>query len=169
MKLSAFIITLLLFTLPAQADNEERLLNHEQAQSAMQAVGQIYLREQITFTLLTDCASEFKHLTESADHAKTSWLNTNATAIEKAKRIQEIVAHSIQIQQSDFGAVKFTLDIETLVHNGVTLFRSELTNKSRKQRHYICNRLILSISAGEWDLHNQVSEAVSTINEFQEQ
>ena len=171
MNLPAFTTTILfslLITLPGQASTEERLLNHEQAQSAMQAVGQIYLREQITFTLLADCSNEFKHLAESADLAKTSWRKTNTAIVEKSKRIQQLVAHSIQKQQSDFGAVKFTLDIEALIHNGVSHFRSELAGKSRKQRHYVCNRLILSITAGEWDLNKQVTDAATTITEFQE-
>lgn len=170
--LPVFTITLLIylpFTPLTRANSEERSLNHEQAQTAMHAVGQVYLREQMTFTLLADCASEFKHLAESADHAKTTWLRTNTATIEKSRRIQDIVARSIQEQKSDFGAVKFTLDIETLIHNSVTSFRSELAGKPRKQRHYVCNRLILSITAGEWDLHKQVADAVTTITEFQEE
>jgi len=162
----------LLLTLPltplAEANNEGRALDHEQAQTVMHAVGQVYLREQMTFTLLADCASEFKHLADSADNAKTTWLKTNTATVEKSRRIQDLVAHSIQTQQSDFGAVKFTLDIETLIHNSVTRFRSELAGKSGKQRHYVCNRLILSITAGEWDLNKQVADSVSTITEFQE-
>ncbi len=143
-------------------------LGYEQAQITMHAVGKVYLREQMTFALLTDCAGEFKHLAESADHAKEAWLKSNTTTVEKSRRIQDIVAHSIQAQQSDFGAVKFTLDIETLIHNSVTHFRSELADKPRKQRHYVCNRLILSITTGEWDLSQQVPNAVEIISEFEE-
>lgn len=143
-------------------------LGYEQAQIMMQAVGKIYLREQMTFALLVDCTGEFKHLAESANRAKGSWLETNTATVEKSRRVQDIVAHSIQMQQSDFGAVKFTLDIETLIHNSVTRFRSELADKPRKQRHYVCNRLILSITAGEWDLNRQVPNAVEIISKFEE-
>jgi hypothetical protein len=76
------------------------------------------------------------------------------------------VSHSIQDQQSDFSATKFTLDVETLIHNSVTSFRSELANKSRKDRHYLCNRMILSISAGEWDLTQKAPDAVGIISRF---
>jgi len=142
-------------------------VTHEQAQSVMNAVGQIYLREQMTYTLLLDCAGEFKHLAESADRAKQNWQKSNMLIVEKSKRIQDIVAKSIQEQQTDFSAVKFTLDIETLIHNSVTSFRSELASKTRKQRHYVCNRLILSITAGEWGLNQKTPNAVATISEFQ--
>lgn len=148
------------------ATQTDDVLSHEQARTLMHAVGQVYLREQMTFNLLADCAGEYKHLTESAERAKKSWLHKNSATVKKSTQIQDYVSQSIQAQQSNFGAVKFTLDIETLIHNSVTSFRSELANKSRKDRHYLCNRLILSISAGEWDLTRQVPDAISIISKF---
>ena len=162
------LLLCLLLTSLVNTTQAESSISHEQAQSLMRAVGQIYLREQMTFHLLADCSREFKHLGESAGRAKEAWLKPNTPTIKKSKRIQERVAESIQAQQSDFGAVKFTLDIETLIHNGVTSFRSELANNNRKQRHYLCNRLILSISAGEWDLSQQLHDEVTIISDFEE-
>jgi len=163
--LNSFAASLLCLTFTSQLDASPAV-DHEQAQSVMNAVGQIYLREQMTYTLLLDCADEFKHLGESAEHAKQTWQTPNNPIVDKSKRIQDIVAKSIQEQHTDFGAVKFTLDIETLIHNSVTSFRSELSSKTRKQRHYVCNRLILSITAGEWDLSQKVPDAVAVISDF---
>jgi len=167
-----FIATILLSSI-VQANTyadtlaADNALSYEQAQSQMHAVGQVYLGEQMTLNLLADCAGEFKHLAESADRSKTIWLKNNIATVEKSKRIQDFVSQSIQAKQSDFGAVKFTLDIETLIHNSVTGFRSELASKPRKDRHYLCNRLILSISAGDWDLIKQVPAAVDMISKFE--
>lgn len=162
---NSFTASLLCLTFTSQLEASPAV-DHEQAQSAMNAVGQIYLREQLTYSLLLDCSGEFRHLAESADLARQAWQIPNTPIVEKSKRIQDTVANSIQQQQTEFGAVKFTLDIETLIHNSVTSFRSELSSKTRKQRHYVCNRLILSITAGEWDLSQKVPDAVAVISDF---
>lgn len=167
-RLSLLILSMLSSGSYAENTGTDEALSHEQAQRWMQAVGQIYLREQMTFQLLADCAGEFNHLSESADRARTNWQSTNNPSVKKANRIQDFVTHTIQSQQSDFEAVKFTLNIETLVHNSVSGFRSKLAEKSRKDRHYVCNRMILSISAGEWDLDQQIPEAISIVNTFKE-
>lgn len=162
-------LCLLLCFLTAPADSSQlKPLSYEQAQALMHAVGQVTLREQLTLSLLTDCSGEFGHLAESASLARTNWLSSNTSIVEKSRRIRSLVEKSIQSRQSDFDAVKFSLDIEAMVHNGVKNFQSELASKNRKDRHYLCNRLILSISAGEWDLEKQYPDEVSTISNFKE-
>ena len=163
------LLLLLLIPLPVPVHAEEPLnqaLSQEQAYKLMQAVGQIYLREQMTLHLLQDCASEFNHLSESAERAKSAWQQNNAQAVSMTGQVQDYVTQAIQSQHSDFEAVKFTLDIETLIHNSVSAFRSELAKKNRKDRHYVCNRMILSVSAGEWNLDQQVPEALHLLSRF---
>ena len=143
-------------------------IDYEQAQSLMHAVGQIYLHEQLTFNLLADCSVEYKHLAESANRAKEGWQKANRPTIEKSQRIQSLVAESIQAQRSDYDAFKFTVDIESLINTSVAEFRSEMASHSRKHRHYLCNRLILSIMAGEWDLKQKVPDGVAIISKFKD-
>ncbi|MGD8926644.1 MAG: hypothetical protein PVG20_07325 [Thioalkalispiraceae bacterium] len=143
-------------------------IDYKQAQPLIQAAGQIYLHQQLTFKLLADCGSKYKHLAESALHAKQVWRKTNHPVVKKSQHIQELVAKSIQKQRTDYDAVKFTLEIEALVNKSVSEFRANLASKGRKQRHYLCNRLILSVTAGEWDLQRKVPKDVTIISQFKE-
>ncbi|MGD8783370.1 MAG: hypothetical protein PVG75_02990 [Thioalkalispiraceae bacterium] len=153
---------------PVYANQPATPISHDQAQVLMHAVGQVYLREQLTYSLLADCAGEYKHLSDSASRAKLTWQATNNPTVLKSRHIQELVSQSIQAQRSDYDAVKFTLDVEALINRSVADFRTSLASKSRKQRHYLCNRLILSISAGKWDLQQRIPQAVTTISDFEE-
>jgi hypothetical protein len=143
-------------------------IDYQHAQPLIQAAGQIYLHQQLTYKLLADCGTRYKHLADSAQRARQRWQKTNSPVVIKSQHIQELVAESIQKQRTDFDAVKFTLEIEALVNKSVSEFRAELAGKTHKQRHYLCNRLILSVSAGEWDLQRKVPNDVSIISKFKE-
>lgn len=140
--------------------------NYEQAQRFMQAVAKILLREQLTHTLLDSCSASYAHLKSSAEQSRKKWHDMNRETLTRTKRVQKSVIQNIHETQSPQNAEKFSRDIDDLILNSVAGFKQELENKSRKDRHYVCNRLILSISAGDWDLSRQAPKAVKQITDF---
>ena len=143
-------------------------LSYEQARQLMPAVGRVLLQQQLTDALLQDCQSVFPHLKDSAGRAQQVWQQNNQATVEQARHIEQWVADSISETQSGMDAERFGLDIDTAIHNGVKQFRQDLADKKRKQRHYLCNRLILAVTAGDWDLKVKVPEDVAVISKFKQ-
>ncbi len=144
---------------------EERL-SYQETQIIVAASAQVLLKQNTTRTLLEFCANKFKHLSESAHKASQNWQKQHTEVVNNAITINRSIARTIETYDSIFAAEKFTLKIDSQIYDSTQKIKAEITNKSRKQQHYLCNRLILSTAMGEWDLLKLIPEHVRRVNKF---
>ncbi len=138
----------------------------QESQIIVASSAQVLLKQNTTTTLLNYCATTFKHLSKSAQKSATGWQMKHAQIVNKADKINRYVASTIEKYDSIFAAEKFYLKIDSQVYDSTQIFKAEIANKSRKQQHYFCNRLILSTAMGEWDLVNVIPEHVQRVKSF---
>jgi len=125
------------------------------------------LKHKASVTLLNYCATKFSHLSQSAKSASHDWQQKHARFINKANAINQYVASQIAVYDSSFAAEKFQLKIDAQVYDNTQKIKLEITNKNRKQQHYLCNRLILSTAMGEWDMNKQIPQHVQRVLQFE--
>ena len=142
------------------------ILDYQDTQLIIGSAAQVLLKQNTSNTLLGYCANKFKHLSQSAHTASNDWQQKHAKVISKAKAINRYVGKIIETHDSTFAAEKFQLKIDSQVYDSTQKFKDEMAIKSRKQQHYLCNRLILSTAMGEWDLVNTIPEHFQRVNEF---
>ncbi len=159
----AITITCWLISLSAAlATNTTASVDYSTAKKLLQAVSQVQLNQQKTHSLLLYCGQQFKHLSTSANKAQKHWQQQNQTAIQQSSNVKNHITAQLQ-QHSPLAADKLMLEMDALVRQGVTQFKQYLAEQTQKQRHYLCNRLILSVQAGEWDLKTQIPQALETL------
>jgi len=138
-----------------------------QTQRLTTALGKVLLSHKSTQALLALCAQNFPHLSGSVDEAQQHLAQVNKPFVNKAHAIQQHLVHSIAEQQNKFDAEKFSLEVDMAVQNAVTQFRQTLANYPRQEQHYVCNRLVLSVRAGEWDIRVREPGAGQMILDFE--
>ncbi len=167
-------ITIVLLSLSASVSNaneeaaktKEAMPGYQDSQIIIGSSAQVLLKQNTSITLLNYCAIKFKHLAKSAHSAAQDWQLKHAVIINKANSINHYVASTIEIRDSSFAAEKFRLKIDAQVYDGAQKFKNEMASKSRKQQHYLCNRLILSTAIGEWDLVKVIPQHVQRVLQF---
>ncbi len=166
----AVVAALLLAVSKVTAEPKETvnkpLLDYQGTQIIIGSAAQVLLKQNTSNTLLGYCANKFKHLSQSAHTASHDWQQKHAKIVLKAKDINRYVAKIIETHESSFAAEKFQLKIDSQVYDSAQKFKNEMIDKSRKQQHYLCNRLILSTAMGEWDLVNTIPEHYQRVNQF---
>jgi len=138
--------------------NQARLLN--------QITAKVILAQQTTLRLLDYCAAQYAHLADPASQAKQEWHSRNRLIINKTQAIRDLLFNMIKTQQNPFNAEKYALDMDKLVNVGITQFKNKLAGYPTRQRHYICNRFILSSAKGDRDIAVLQPEVFKQINDF---
>jgi len=151
----------------SQDEAKDLTLGYLQTKVIVGSSAQILLKHKTTVTLLNYCATKFTHLSQSAISASHDWQQKHAPYIIKAKAITQYVANSIERHDSSFAAEKFQLKIDAQVYDNTQKIKLEMTNKNRKQQHYVCNRLILSTAIGEWDMNKKIPQHVQRVLQFE--
>jgi len=142
------------------------ILSYQDTQIIVGSAAQVLLKQNTLTTLLNHCATKFKHLHDSAHTASQDWQKKHATIITKAIDINRYISKTIETHDSSFAAEKFYLKIDSQVYDSTQQFKVDLENKSRKQQHYLCNRLILSTAMGDRDLVKVIPEHYQRVNKF---
>ncbi len=166
MLIVCFLLPLIPVSTQAGQTAENGLAGYAQAQANLHAVGKLRLQAQRIQRTLNLCADRYQHLRESASEALHQWQLTNQPILDKTSRVSETVLQNVRQLNSPFAAEKLALEIDTLISSQVTTFEQDFSQKPRKQQHYLCNRLILSISTGEHDLANTTPAATRLIMEY---
>ena len=141
-----------------QSHKPQPLISYETAQVIMHASAQILMKHQAATRLLEHCAMTFKHLDKSAQHAAQDWKTKHGPIVTRAKKIKYYIYQNIAQHDHPFEAEKLDLKIDAQIIAHIENLKTNLASNKRKQQHYLCNRLILSISAGEWDIDRVIPE-----------
>lgn len=163
---SCGLFTLLALNSPLFASTATSVMDYQTARAVMQAIGKIQFQAHQLDNLLSYCGKEFSHLAESAGRAGRRWHKTNNPVIQHAVDTESLVLDSVKQSNSLFAAEKLALELDHLVSSKAKAFRQDFQNRTRKQQHYLCNRFILSVTAGERDLSNEIPEATHLIMEY---
>jgi hypothetical protein len=140
----------------AETTAADTKLDYLQANHIMRSAAQLILKEHTTYRLLETCAERFPHLAQTANQTKNVWREHHRGITDKSQQIKQFVTHDLAIHNSAFAADNFALQIDQLIYDGVNTAIQELSQKTRKEQHYLCNRMILSVSTGDWNLSNRV-------------
>ena len=130
------------------------------------AVAKVMLQRAATTTLLTYCGQQYPQLHAAADRATAFWLQHNQAVLDKASRLHQQILRDIKQTQSQFAAEMFALDIDRSVEHTVQEFKSTLAAYPVQQQHTVCNRLILSVRNGDWDVRHKQAEAFSLLQKY---
>lgn len=153
-----------LLLLPLQGQSSE--LEYSVARALNQAVAKILLEQQTTVQLLGDCATFYPHLASSADHTLLDWRKRNLEIIGKTNAVKSMLNKSIKEKSNPFEAEKYALTTERIIQDSVAEFKNKLKAYPTKQRHYLCNRLILSTASGERDIATKQVNACKLISDL---
>jgi len=154
---------------PAASDAQTQntpSLSYQTTQAIMASTAQV-LKQQAQVKLLDYCSTTFKHLSRSAHNAADDWNNKHRVLITKAKDIKQYIYTNLAQYGSPFVAERLDLKIDAQIHQHNQNVENILVRNSRKRQHYLCNRLILSIAAGEWDLSKQIPEHRQRVLRFE--
>ena len=147
---------------------EIAVIPFDKAKDLMTAVGKLKLTTAQLENSLHYCAQKFPHLKESAHHAQLSWQKENQTIVSQTALVNSTVIESVRQYASPFIAEKMALEMDHVVSQSVQHLTTEFTMKSRKEQHYLCNRLILSTAAGERDLQTQNPDETHRLMTFKQ-
>lgn len=159
-----FLLNPLIFAVESRADTPN--IDYKHAKSLNQSIGKIFLAEQTTFTLLDFCADNYKYIRDATSNAREKWNRHNQPILTRARTLQSRLFRSIKNQHGEFNTEKYALQVDVLVQNGVSTLKYKLQSYNPKQRHYLCNRIVLSVSTGEWDIDRKIPEAYQMIKSF---
>lgn len=152
------------FTCVYASSAQEEYLHTRELTSAL---GRVLLSDKATRALLRLCSENYPHLSDSVNQAHEHLTQVNNPVVNKARILQQRLVQSITTQENAFDAEKFSLEIDLAVQNTVEQFKQTLVDYPRQERHYICNRLVLSVRAGEWDVQVREPEASRMISNFE--
>ena len=164
------VLTCLLLFIPGPlpAATASHSFTFDTANELMAAVGKLQLTTARLRQSLAYCPATFPHLQESARNAGLEWQKRNEAILSQAILITNAVISSVKHNASAFVAEKMALEMESVVAQSVQQSSNEFTAKSRKEQHYLCNRLILSIAAGERDLQQLHPAATQRVMGFKQ-
>lgn len=141
-------------------------IDYQNAVVLNKAVGRVLLGKETTHALIAYCSHNYQQLKKDANRAIDRWRERNKNIVARSRIVQSRLANSIQQRQNGFDAEKYVLDIALAVQNGVNSFKQKLASYPPAQRRYLCKRLVLSVSAGEWDIRKKYPAAYKHINDF---
>jgi len=153
---------------PVYAAPTQQAIAFSTANELMAAVGKIKLTTAQLENSLAYCPAKFPHLSESAKNASTEWHKDNQAVLEQAALVNRIVIASVKQHASAFIAEKMALDMDNLVTKSVQQLSNEFAARPVKEQHYLCNRLILSITTGERDLLQQDPAETRRLMDFKQ-
>lgn len=130
------------------------------------AVAKVLLQRAATTALLHYCGQHYPHLHHASDRALAHWLHSNRQILQQADKLRKQLLRSIQQEHSRFAAELFALDIDKAVHQTVQHFEHSLATYPAPQQHMLCNRLILSVRAGDWDVSRKRAGAFAILKNF---
>lgn len=152
--------------LSAMAQSGHDPIPYQTANSLLSAASKIRLSTDKLISNLQFCGETFSHLQEGADKARQQWLARNQAVLTHAAQVSSHIIDHIRQSASPFTAEKMALDMDVLVRTDVNAFMQAFRDKGRKEQHYLCNRLILSIPDGDHDLATQNSTEAKLLLEF---
>lgn len=163
----AYLLTLIVgsFSLTVTA-TETTALPFNTANSLMLAVGKEKLATAQLENTLNHCSTKFPHLQQSANNARRNWQKRNQTVLQQTALVNKAVIESVKQHASPFIAEEMALKMDNVIKQTTKQQISEFRAKSRKQQHYLCNRLILSVTAGEQDLQQQNPDETARLMTF---
>ncbi len=141
-------------------------IEYQNAVVINKALGRVLLGKETTHALIAYCSHNYQQLQKDAHKAINRWQEHNQDIVAKARSIQSQLAKNIKQRQNGFDAERYVLDIELAVQNGVTSFKKKLDSYPPAQHHYLCKRLVFSVSAGEWDIGKKYPDDYKYINDF---
>lgn len=141
-------------------------LAYEQAMELTRAAGKILAKQRTTETLLRDCVSTFAPLQQPATHARDHWQSHNAVIVAQATRLRADLVTQIAQQQATVNAAKYAEQIDYLIDSNVRGIQEKLAQYPPAQRQPLCHRLMLSITAGDWDIARALPEAQQIITRY---
>jgi len=134
-------------------------ISDARARQLAPAVAEVLLQRASTTALLQYCGQHYPRLHAAAGRAKTRWLQRNRQVLQRADRLREQLLRGIKREQSRFAAELFALDIDKAVQHSVQQFQHNLAGYPPPQQHRLCNHLILSVRAGDWDVARKQAKA----------
>jgi len=161
---SVYLIVVLLSASLCTAASD--MLDAGLARKLAPAVARVSLQHKSTLALLSYCSQHYNQLKTSASHAVSTWVRNNQKILSKAEAIRLRLLDDISHKQTPLDAEQFALAIDTAVQRSVQQCRQALAAYPKKQQHYLCNRLILSVTAGEWDVQVKQHDAYSILENF---
>ena len=150
----------------AIAQSGDEPIPYQTASSLLSAASKIRLSTDKLMTNLQFCGETFSHLQEGTVKARQQWLARNQAVLEHTAQVNRHIINNIRQSASPFAAEKMALDMDVLVSTDVNTFMQEFRDKGRKEQHYLCNRLILSIPDGDHDLATQTSTETKQLLDF---
>lgn len=141
-------------------------ISDAQARQLAPAIADVLQQRASTSTLLKYCGQHYPHLQTAAARARTRWLHSNRQVLQLADRVREQLLRGIKHKQSRFAAELFALDIDKAVQHSVAQFHRRLAAYPHVQQHQLCNHLILSIRAGDWDVARKHAKAFAILENF---
>ena len=146
--------------------NAAQSISDHQARELAPAVAKVLLQRASTNALLHDCGQRYPQLKLAAGHATTHWLQANRQVLGKTDSLRARLLQSIKQNRSRFAAEKFGLDIELAVQQSVRHIEHALAAYPPQQQHALCNHLILSVNAGDWDVQHKQAEAFAIVQSY---
>lgn len=137
-----------------------------QARLLVPAVAKVTLQRASTTALLQECGKRFATLKSASQRARTQWLRRNHVILQKADQLHDRLWQSLKQQQSGITAETFDLNLNRLIQQSVQHERDRLAHYPPAQQHAICNHLILSVRAGDWDVSHKQAKAYATLENF---
>jgi len=159
-------LILLAWSIGCHADTTTKPISYPTANSLLIAVSKIRLSKTRLLGNLQYCGETFPHLRQIADKAQQQWLVRNQPVLAEARRVSTTIFDNVKQTSSAYNAEKMVLDIDALVSRDTELFMQQFKDRRRKEQHYLCNRLILSIPEGDHDLVKQNPSESTQLREF---
>jgi hypothetical protein len=141
-------------------------ISDARARQLAPAVARVLLQRASTTALLQDCGQHYPHLQHAADRARSHWLHSNRQILQRADSLRERLLAGLKQEQSRFSAELFALNIDKVVRQTVLRFEHTLAAYPARQQHQLCNRLILSVRAGDWDISRKQAKAFAILKYF---
>ena len=143
-----------------------RPLAYEQAMELTRAAGKVLAKQRTVEVVLNDCTSAFTPLQQSAAKARAHWQSHNADIVAQATRLHHHLLTQITQLQTTTNAEKYTEQINYLIDSNVRGIQQKLAQYPVEQRQPLCHRLMLSISAGDWDVAKALPDTQQIITRY---
>lgn len=130
------------------------------------AIAKVRLQHTTTTSLLQYCGEHFATLKSASERARMQWMQRNHAVLQKADELHDQLWRSLKQQQSGITAETFDLNLNRLIQQSVEHERDKLARYSPVQQHTICNHLILSVRAGDWDISHKQAKAYAILENF---
>lgn len=152
--------------LGSSAQPETEPVPYEMANTLWLAVSKVQTSHAKVLHNLDYCGIQFSHLHDVTAKSRSTWLEQNTAVLAQAERVRRYLINDMRVHASAFAAEKMTMDIDARINKDVEDFMHTFKNTGRKDQHYLCNRLILSIPDGEHDLNVQNASETKALKDF---